>query len=221
MNSWRSCGVASIVPKVTREGETLNSRQGQGVTALALFRRRHVVGGTLALGTRWQFTFKLSSRNLHQMIAERGVAWTRTAILRLAHHYMPEFYKHGNKYSQRRAGWPWRCSETCLKARGRWTYLYLAVDKGGRTLDFLLSKRRHRAAAKRFPKKTMKAARHAAGQNVRRFRGFASGRRRVVAISGNDSPRRWNTAPQLLIPLTVSIEIVYRFIRLDWQSSVN
>jgi putative transposase len=33
--------------------------------------------------------------------------------------------------------------------KGRWTYLYRAVDKG-RTLDFLLSEKRDVAAAKRF-----------------------------------------------------------------------
>jgi transposase-like protein len=40
--------------------------------------------------------------------------------------------------------------------KGRWTYLYRAVDKQGRTVDFLLSERRDVAAAKRFFRKTMK-----------------------------------------------------------------
>jgi transposase-like protein len=36
------------------------------------------------------------------------------------------------------------------EALGRWTYLYRAVDKQGRTVDFLLSKRRDVIPAKRF-----------------------------------------------------------------------
>jgi transposase-like protein len=40
--------------------------------------------------------------------------------------------------------------------KGRWTYLYRAVDKQGRTVDFLLSERRDVAAAKRFFSKAMK-----------------------------------------------------------------
>ena len=40
--------------------------------------------------------------------------------------------------------------ETYLKVRGQWVYLYRAVDKQGRTVDFLLSKTRDMAAAKRF-----------------------------------------------------------------------
>lgn len=34
--------------------------------------------------------------------------------------------------------------------KGRWTYLYRAVDRDGQTLDFLLSERRDLAAARRF-----------------------------------------------------------------------
>ena len=34
--------------------------------------------------------------------------------------------------------------------KGKWTYLYRAVDKEGRTVDFLLSDKRDIAAAKRF-----------------------------------------------------------------------
>jgi transposase-like protein len=40
--------------------------------------------------------------------------------------------------------------ETYIRVRGRWTYLYRAVDKQGHTVDFLLSEQRDIAAAKRF-----------------------------------------------------------------------
>lgn len=33
----------------------------------------------------------------------------------------------------------WRVDETYVKVRGRWTYLYRAVDKFGNTIDFYLS----------------------------------------------------------------------------------
>ena len=39
--------------------------------------------------------------------------------------------------------------------KGRWTYLYRAVDKQGRTVDFLLSERRDVAAAEGFFRKAM------------------------------------------------------------------
>lgn len=37
-----------------------------------------------------------------------------------------------------------------MKVRGRWAYLYRAVDKHGNTIDFYLSPTRNTAAAKRF-----------------------------------------------------------------------
>jgi len=39
--------------------------------------------------------------------------------------------------------------ETYLKIKGQAVYLYRAVNKAGRTVDFLLSKRRDFAAVKR------------------------------------------------------------------------
>ena len=40
--------------------------------------------------------------------------------------------------------------ETCIKGKGNWTYLYRAVDKFGKTLDFMLSERRNEPAATLF-----------------------------------------------------------------------
>ena len=45
--------------------------------------------------------------------------------------------------------------ETYIKVKGRWAYLYRAVDRDGQTLDFMLSKRRDLAAARRFFKRAI------------------------------------------------------------------
>jgi putative transposase len=49
----------------------------------------------------------------------------------------------------------WRMDETYIKVRGKWTYLYRAVDRDGQTLDFMLSERRYTAAARRFFKRAV------------------------------------------------------------------
>ena len=46
--------------------------------------------------------------------------------------------------------------ETYIKVKGRWTYLYRAVDSRGKTIDFLLSGKRDAAAARRFFRKALK-----------------------------------------------------------------
>ena len=43
----------------------------------------------------------------------------------------------------------WRVDETYIKVRGKWAYLYRAVDKLGNTIDFYLSATRNTKAAKR------------------------------------------------------------------------
>ena len=50
----------------------------------------------------------------------------------------------------------WRVDETYIKVRGKWTYLYRAVDKLGNTIDFYLSSTRNAKAAKRFLGKALK-----------------------------------------------------------------
>ena len=42
-----------------------------------------------------------------------------------------------------------------VRVKGRWSYLYRAVDSHGQTIDFLLSAKRDAAAAKRFFRKAL------------------------------------------------------------------
>src|SRR3546814_14934047 len=54
----------------------------------------------------------------------------------------------------------WRLDETYVKVRGKWTYLYRAVDKRGDTIDFYLSPTRRAKAAKRFLDKALRGLKH-------------------------------------------------------------
>ncbi len=53
-------------------------------------------------------------------------------------------------------GSSWRMDEIYIKLDGRWIYLYRAVDSLGNTIEFLLRKRRDKAAAKAFFRKAFK-----------------------------------------------------------------
>jgi IS6 family transposase len=54
----------------------------------------------------------------------------------------------------------WRVDETYLKVKGRWCYLYRAIDSAGATIDFLLSAFRDAAAAKRLFCKALSGRSH-------------------------------------------------------------
>ncbi|QGO39578.1 Integrase core domain protein (plasmid) [Piscirickettsia salmonis] len=49
----------------------------------------------------------------------------------------------------------WRLDETLVKIKGRWYYLYRAIDKYGHTLDWMLSRQQNAKAAMRFFKKAI------------------------------------------------------------------
>lgn len=44
----------------------------------------------------------------------------------------------------------WRMDETYIKVGGKDRFLYRAVDKNGKTVDFLLTKRRQKISAQKF-----------------------------------------------------------------------
>src|SRR6266404_3607624 len=120
-----------------------------GDVSTALFKRRHFDQEIILLCVRWYITYKLSYRDLKAMMAERGIDLAHTTIMRWVQRYVPEFEKHWQRYA-RSVGTSWRVDETYLKVKGKWVYLYRAVDNTGQTVDFLLSEHRDIAAAKRF-----------------------------------------------------------------------
>src|SRR5580700_3792358 len=56
----------------------------------------------------------------------------------------------------------WRVDETYIRVKGKWVYLYRAVDSTGATIDFLFSAKRDAAAAERFLTKALGGENHPA-----------------------------------------------------------
>src|SRR6201997_3214950 len=147
-------------------------------SAQDLFKGRHFDPEIFILCVRWYLAFKLSSRDLVQMMAERGILLAHTTILRWVQRYVPDFEKRWQAYT-RPVGDSWRVDETYLKIKGQWVYLYRAVDKEGRTVDFLLSRRRDIAAAKRF---FSRATKHDGAPRVNTLDGYAPTHRAVAKL---------------------------------------
>lgn len=66
----------------------------------SLFHGRHFAPAIIILCVRWHLTYKLSYRDLVEMMAERGVDVSHTTILRWVQRFVPEFEKRWNRYAR-------------------------------------------------------------------------------------------------------------------------
>lgn len=120
-----------------------------------IYRGRRFQSELIELCVRWYLTYRLSYRDLVEMMAERGVTVSHSTILRWVQRYVPEFEKRWARYA-RRVHSVWRMDETAVSVRGGTRYLYRAVDKHGKTVDSLLCADRSELAARAFLNKALK-----------------------------------------------------------------
>ncbi|WP_292388162.1 IS6 family transposase [Methanosarcina sp. UBA5] len=118
------------------------------------FKWKHFAGEIILLNVRWYLKYALSYKNLEEIMTERGIKVDHTTIMRWVHQYSPEIEKKIRR-QLRPTNNSWRVDETYIKVKGKWKYLYRAVDSDGDTIDFMLSAKRNRKAAKRFLKKAL------------------------------------------------------------------
>ena len=120
-----------------------------------LFAGRWFEDDIILLFLRWYFRFKLSYRDLVEILGERGLPISHTTILRWVVRYAEICERRWSRF-ERPVGGSWRVDETFIKVRGQWMYLYRAVDGQGNTVEFFLSRARGIAAAKAFFRKALK-----------------------------------------------------------------
>ena len=115
----------------------------------SLFKWRRYESEIILLCVRWYLRYALSYRDLEEMMNERGLPVDHTTIYRWVQAYASELEKRSRPHL-RPTNDSYRVAETYVKIKGRWYYLYRAVDSTGQTIDFMLSAKRDTKAAKRF-----------------------------------------------------------------------
>jgi IS6 family transposase len=89
------------------------------------------------------------------MMQERGLDVDHTTVFRWVQRYAPEI-NHRIRPHLKLAGASYRVDETYIKVGKTCKYLYRAVDKERKTIEFMLSAKCDVSAAKRFFKKMMR-----------------------------------------------------------------
>src|SRR6202023_2439927 len=97
--------------------------------------------------------FSLSYRDV-ELLADRGLSVDHVTVWRWVQRYAPELDRRLRK-RLKPTNDSWRVAETYVRVKGKWVYLYRAVDSRGATIDFLLSAKRDAAAAERFLTKAL------------------------------------------------------------------
>ena len=126
-----------------------------------LFKWRQFEPEVILLAVGWYLRFSLSYRDVEELLAERGLHADHVTVWRWVQRYAPEMERR-LRSRLRPTNDSWRVDETYIRVKGKWVYLYRAVDSSGATIDFLLSAKRDAAAAERFLAKALGGENHPA-----------------------------------------------------------
>jgi len=117
-----------------------------------LFKWRHFEPAVITCAVSWYLRFSLSYRNVEELLTERGLGADHTTVWRWVQRYAPILDQRCRRELKPTNG-SWRVDETYVRVKGKWMYLFRAVDSAGATVDFLLGAHRDADAAKRFSRK--------------------------------------------------------------------
>jgi len=124
-----------------------------------LFKWRQFEPEVILLAIGWYLRFSLSYRDVEELLAERGLSVDHVTVWRWVQRYAPELERRLRRHLKPTND-SWRVDEMYVRMKGKWVYLYRAVDSSGATIDFLLSAKRDAVTAQRFLTKALGGENH-------------------------------------------------------------
>ncbi len=100
----------------------------------------------ISLAVRWYLRYRLSHRDVEELLAERGVTVDHVSVYRWVQRFTSSLPRRPGLDVM--PGDRWFVDETYVKVSDRWTYPYRAVDQYGQVIDVWLSGRRDLTAAR-------------------------------------------------------------------------
>ena len=156
-----------------------------------LLNRTQYPSDVIALVVLWRLRYRLTLQDLSEMFLERGIIFSHETVREWEAKLTPILTAE-LRQRRRGKGGPgcrsWHVDETYLKVRGRWCYLYRAIDRQGDLIDTMLSEHRDMAAAKAF----FRSAKSATGMTPDRVTtdGHGSYPRAIRSTLGRDVRHR-------------------------------
>src|ERR1700758_3561567 len=125
----------------------------------AIFKWRHFAPEVILCAVRWYLRYSLSDREGQELLGERGLEVDHTTVWRWVQRYAPKLEERTRPHPKATHK-SWRVDETYVRIKGRWFYLYRAIDSAGATIDFFLSAFRSADAAKAWLAKALADSSH-------------------------------------------------------------
>src|ERR1700739_1591132 len=92
-----------------------------------LFKWRQFEPEVILMAVGWYLRFSLSYRDVEALLAERGISVDHVTLWRGVQRYTPELERRLRK-GLKATNDSWRVDETYVRVKGKWGYLYRAVD---------------------------------------------------------------------------------------------
>lgn len=134
---------------------TFNERTGTSFNYL------EVPTDIVLLVVLWRLRYKLSLRDIAEMFLTRGFVFTHETVRDWETRFAPLLTDHLRAKRHGQAGKSWYVDETSIKVRGKWCYLYRAIDHDGNLVDSRMSEKRDMEAAHSFFEQAVVVVGHA------------------------------------------------------------
>ena len=93
----------------------------------AIFKWRQTEPELILCAVRWYLRYSLSFRDIEELLRERGLETDHTTIWRWVQRYGPALEERLRRHLKP-TNKSWRVDETYVRVKGRWCYLYRALD---------------------------------------------------------------------------------------------
>ena len=101
----------------------------------AEFKWRQFEPQVILMAVGWYLRFSLSYRDVEELVRERGVSVDHVTVWRWVQRYAPEIERRLRPHLKP-TNKSWRVDETYIRVKGKWTYLYRAVDSTGASIFY-------------------------------------------------------------------------------------
>jgi transposase-like protein len=98
-------------------------------TRPTIFKWRQTEPGIILCPVRWYLRYSLSLRDVEELLAEGGLSVDHTRVWHWVQDYGPELEQRLRLHLKPTYK-SWRVDETYVRVKGRWCYLYRAIDSG-------------------------------------------------------------------------------------------